>query len=125
MMKPVIISGLLIMGVTFLFIVLLFCRTRYIISGDKLIVKMWIIPYGSIKIADITLVDRSYNPLSSPAISFKRLRIVFRKEPYFSYMLISPVREQEFIEELKAIHPNIRFNVPVQEGRGRIWDWDI
>ena len=125
MMNPVIISGLLILGVTFLLIVSLFGGMRYIISGDELIVKMWIIPGGRVKIADITLVERSYNPLSAPAASLKRLRIVFRKTPYFSYTLISPVREQEFIEELKAINPNIRVNVPVEKGRGRIWDWDI
>ena len=125
MMKPMIISGLLILAVTFLFIVSLFVGMRYIISGDELIVKMGIIPGGSVKIVDIVSVERSYNPLSAPAASLKRLRIIFRKNSHFSYTLISPVKEQEFIKELKAINPNIRVNVPVKKGRGRIWDWDI
>ena len=70
-----IISGLLIMGGTFLFILFLFGELRYIISGNK----------------------------------------HFR-------MLISLVREQEFIEELKAINPNIYVNVPLKKEKWRILD---
>jgi len=128
MMNPLIISGLLILTGTFLFIVLLFGGMRYTISGDTLVVKMWVIPGGNVKISDIVLVERSYNPLSAPAASLKRLRIVFRKNAYFTYTLISPVREREFIEELKAVNPNINVNVPdasVKKGVWRILDWDI
>ena len=120
--KYMIFSGLLIMGGTLLFIVLLFSGMRYIISGDKLYVKIWIIPIGSVKIADIVSIERSYNLLSSPASSLKRLRLGIRNG---AYMLISPVREQEFIETLKTINPNIHVNIPVKKGAWRIQDWDI
>ena len=125
MIKHMIIPGLLIMGGTFLFMLFLFGGMRYIISGDKLFVKIWTIPSGSVKIADIISVERSYNPLSSPAASLKRLRISLGKKSKFPYMLISPVREQEFIEELKTINPDIYVNVPVKKGIWRIQDWDI
>jgi hypothetical protein len=109
----------------FLFIISLFIGFRYIISGDKLHGKiLWIIPSGSIKISDIVSVERSYNPLSSCAGSLKRLALNNR-EKSFPYILISPVREQEFIEELKLVNPNIKVRVPVKKGIWRIWDWDI
>ena len=80
---------------------------------------------GSIEILNISSVKRSYNPLSSPATSLKRLRIDLIGGYIFSYTLISPVREQEFIQELKSLNPNIMINVPDKKGLWRIQDWDI
>jgi hypothetical protein len=70
-------------------------------------------------------VERSYNPLSSPAASLKRLRIGLGGKAKFPYMLISPVKEQEFIEELKAVNPDIYVRVPDKKGIWRVHDWDI
>jgi hypothetical protein len=123
--KYMIISGLLILGGTFLFIVFLLSGMRYIISGDKLYVKIWNIPSGSVEISNIISVTRSYNPLSSPAASLKRLRLGLSKGAKYPYILISPVKETEFIEELKAVNPDINANVPVKKGIWRIQDWDI
>jgi len=120
-----IIDGLLIMGGIFLLMVFMFGGLRYIISEDKLFVKIWVIPSGSVKISDIISAERSYNILSSPAASLKRLRLGLRKGSKYPYMLISPVREQEFIEELKRINPDIYANVPDKKGIWRIMDWDI
>ena len=119
--RDMITSSLFIVGGTLLFIVLLFSGMRYIISDNKLYVKIWMIPFGSAKIADIVSVKRSYNLLSSPAASLKRLKLGSKS----GTMLISPVREQEFIDSLKAINPNIKVNVPIKKGIWRIQDWDI
>jgi hypothetical protein len=118
-------SGLYVIGSTFLFVVFLFSGMRYVISGNKLYLKMWFIPNGSMNIMNIVSVERSYNLLSAPAASLKRLRIGLGEKAKFPYTLISPVREQEFIEELKKINPDIYFHVPVKKGIWRIWDWDI
>ena len=75
------------------------------ISGEKLYLKMWFIPNGSRDIKDIVSVKRSYNPLSSPAGSLKRLNIHFASGSTF--WLISPVREKGFVEALRAINPKI------------------
>jgi hypothetical protein len=125
MIKHVIISGLLIMGGTFLLMVLMFSGMRYIISDGTLYMKIWFIPSGSVRISSITSIKRSYNPLSSPAASLKRLRLDLRKSEKYPFMLISPVRETEFIEELKAVNPDITVKVPVKKGIWRIQDWDI
>jgi len=125
-------QGMNFLFITFVIFVFLFCGIRYIISGDKLYLKIWMIPSGSLNIADIISVERSYKqPISSPAASFKRLRIGLTgvkfgsKKAKFPYLLISPVREQEFIEELRAINPDIIVHVPVKKGIWRVQDWDI
>ena len=82
-------------------------------------------PSGSVEIKNIISVERSYNPLSSPAASLKRLRIGIGGKARVSYMLISPVREQEFIEELKAVNPDIDVRVPDKKEIWRVQDWDI
>jgi hypothetical protein len=89
---------------------------------------------GSVNIADIISVERSYKqpPLQvSPAASFKKLRICLTgvtfssKRAKFPYLLISPVREQKFIEKLISINPDIIVDVPVKKGIWRVQDWDI
>ena len=46
--------------------------------------------------ADITEVRLTWNPLSSPALSLRRLKVSFRKR----FVLISPVRRDEFLSSL-------------------------
>ena len=121
-------AGLRGLGVSFLFIVLLFTGMRYVISGNKLYLKMWFISDRGVNIADIASVKRSYNPISSHAASLKRLeiRLVKGVKNYRYPCFISPVREKEFIEELKA--NNQRIEVCVHEKKGKwwhFWDWDI
>ena len=115
-------DGLHILGGTLFFIIFLFTGIRYIISGERLYLKIWFIPMGSTNIADMMSVKRSYNPLSSPAASLKRLRINFRSGICW---LISPAGEKRFIEELKAVNPDIEIDVADRKGALRVWDWDI
>jgi hypothetical protein len=49
-----------------------------------------------ISYADITAVQPSRNPLSSPALSLRRLKVSYRGH----YALISPVRRDEFLSAL-------------------------
>jgi len=125
MVKDSITPGLVTIGGVFVFIIFLLSGIRYIISDNKIYIKVWMFSCGSIEISNISSVKRSYNPLSSPAASLKRLRIYLIGGSVFSYILISPVREQEFIQELKSLNPNIVINVPDKKGLWRIQDWDI
>ena len=119
------LSGGLFVLVIFGVIIFIFSGMRYIISDGKLYLKMWLVPNGSVNISDIISVERTYNPLSSPAASLKRLCINFNNNVRFPYWLVSPVREQEFIDVLKAVNPDISVHVPIEKGIWRIWDWDI
>lgn len=117
--------GIFVLGGTLFLLIFLFTGMRYIISGNKLFIKIWFIRTLSVNITDILGVRRSYNPLSSAAASLKRLHISLTKNAKYPFILISPAREQQFLEELKAINPNIVFNVPGKTGLLPIWDWDI
>ena len=61
--------------------------------------------------------------IKSPAGSLKRPSINFKSSSTF--WLISPVREKEFIEALKAINPKIDVHIPETTGKWRFWDWDF
>jgi hypothetical protein len=90
---------------------------RYVITDDYLHTHLWGIPYPKISISSIVSVERSYNPLSAPAASTKRLCIRFKKGNKTSYTLISPVGEQDFLDILKEINPNIYIRVNKKAGR--------
>lgn len=121
-LKTEMYQDLYIVSGVFLFCAFIFLGMRYIIMEDKLYLKICFIPCGSVKIADIISMERSYNLVSSPAASLKRLQINFIKGQFW---LISPVREEEFIKELKAVNPRIFNNVSNKKGIWRIQDWDI
>ena len=112
---------------TFIFSIILFILTgiHYIISGNKLIIKIWFIALMTIDIRHITSIKRSYNPLSSPAASLKRLAIYRLGNYEYLYTLISPIREQEFISELRRINPHIRIYISDKTNKMNILDWDI
>ena len=128
------IQGMNFLFVTFSFIVFFFCGIRYVISEDKLYLKIWFIPVGSANISDIISIERTYNPISSPAASLKRLCIRFKRGVSYSnwatwqsapIWLLSPVKEKEFVEALKTINPAIYVKIVDKQGKWRFWDWDI
>jgi len=110
-----------------IFVIFLLGGIRYEITDEKLLIKMYGFLNGSYSISQITSVERSYNLLSSPAASLKRLRVDI-KEGYgkwLPYCLISPVREQEFLETLKRMNPDIDIRVNDKIEWWRFWDWDF
>ena len=109
---------------TFVFVVILIGGIRYIILDGKLYTKIGIIPMWKVDITDIISVERSYNTLASSAASLKALRFRLKDNSNFRWR-VSPVREQEFIEELKAVNPNIDVRIPEKKGKWRVLDWDI
>jgi len=114
-----------ILAGTIAFVVLLFSIIRYEITDKELLCKLWKIPFGSFPLSQIASVERSYNPLSSAASSLKRLRVSFHKGYKWPYTLISPAREQEFLDALNKANPDIYIRVINKKGWWRIWCWDI
>ncbi|MGL4292669.1 MAG: PH domain-containing protein [Bacteroidales bacterium] len=119
------ITGIYVSGGSLLIVLFLITKIRYIIAGNDLIIKLGFVSIAKIDIHEIALVKRSYNPLSSPAASLKRLALYRCGKSNFIYALISPAKEQEFIEKLKTVNPDIKVNVPVKKGFWYILDWDI
>ena len=124
-------------GITSVLFLLTIYSTYYILTDKEIQVHfmggIWVkSPACKILISSITSVERSYNPINAPALSLKRLRLRFKFERenkwdefYMGLPLISPVREQEFLETLKNINPNIQINVNDKKGWWRFWDWDF
>ena len=58
--------------------------------------------YGKVRIAykDIVGVKSTMNPISSAALSLKRLQIDYAENGIQRMILISPVRRKEFVELL-------------------------
>ncbi len=110
---------------TMLICLLTFLKVNYIIVGGDLVIRMWGSKMATIDIARIKSVKRSYNLLSSPAASLKRLEVKFYRKGIVKTALISPVREEEFLEKLKEINPNIEISVIQKRNILRFWDWDM
>jgi hypothetical protein len=120
-------EGLYILGGTFVFIMSLFSGIHYVIFEEKLYIKTWFITSFCLDIIDIASVKRSYNLFDVPTnttASFKKLCLQLENSTNFSTVLVSPVREQEFIDELKTINPDITVDIP-DSGVWHIQDWDI
>ena len=95
-----------------IFVILISYGIRYEITDKELLIKMWMITFWSHYLSQITSIKRSYNPISSFASSLKKLRI----NGNGLYFLISPAREQEFLETLKMYNPNIQIHVDDKKG---------
>ncbi len=97
----------------------------YEINDNDLVIRIVGIKYFSVAITEIESIKRSYILLSSPAASLKRLRCNIKGRKIFSYVLISPVDEEEFLELIKRRNPNVKLDVTNAKGAWRFWDWDI
>lgn len=102
--------------------ILILILIGYKIEGDEL--KLTVGPFvtASLRIDQITLVKRTYNPLSGPAGSLKRLSIESQNDDWW---LISPANENEFVRLLKEKNPNIQVTIDDKTGWWRFWDWDV
>ena len=76
-------------------------QIRYVLYEKHLLVSMgW---YGKIRIPyeNITKMEKTMNPLSSAAMSLRRIQIDYTEGNMHQMVLISPVRRNEFIEEIE------------------------
>ena len=123
--KNEVYNGFFTMSGIGLFVIIFgFGGMRYIISENILYIKWWFIPIKDVDVTHLESEERTYDPISAPAASLRRLLIRYKGLSLSSFM-ISPINEEEFISELKVINPNIKVNVPIKKGVWRIWDWDI
>lgn len=93
-----------IMLFTIVFMIHLFSTTFYVIENEKLIIKCGFLINVSIDIQNIKKISESYNIMSSPALSFDRLEILYNK---FDTILVSPKEKERFIVAIQKINPQI------------------
>ncbi|GAB7386921.1 PH domain-containing protein [Bacillaceae bacterium] len=83
------------------FLLWLSSSTYYIIGEDKLVIKFG--PFRKIiPLAEIKRVRKSMNPIASPALSLKRLEILYGDH---NSVLISPKNQEEFLDLLRKRCP--------------------
>ncbi|GGE67970.1 PH domain-containing protein [Priestia taiwanensis] len=87
-----------------IFCILGWFGTYYVVMDTELKVYGGFIPMGKIDISTITSIRRTNNPLSAPALSFKRLEITYGK---WEMALVSPENETYFVQLLKEKNPHI------------------
>ncbi|MGQ2982250.1 PH domain-containing protein [Flavobacterium sp.] len=86
------------------FIAYLMYSIRYIINNDVLEIRTWILGATKIPISGIKSVEKTNNPLSAPAMSLKRLEVLYGK---YDFALISPQDRDTFISDLLEINLDI------------------
>jgi hypothetical protein len=99
---------IVIFGLWLLWILNMLTGFRYVIADDTLYLKLWAMTVFRVKIADIVSVQRTYSPLSLSAISRKRLCLHLKGNPKCTHYFVAPVREQEFLDVLKSVNPDIQ-----------------
>ena len=72
-------------------------RIKYTLDDQQLLIYMGPFLYRSIEIQSIQKMEKSNNPLSSPAASLRRIAIHYNK---WGYVLISPRDRESFMEEV-------------------------
>lgn len=77
--------------------------TYYVIERNSLVVRSAFI-HKIIPVYEIKSIRRTFNPLSSPALSLDRLEIQYGNG---KMVLISPENREKFLEELKKLNPSI------------------
>lgn len=77
------------------FILLVTVPCRYVLEDETLLVQAGVIRYR-IPYVEIREVEKSCNPLSSPALSLKRVKISRTN----GFLLVSPRNRDEFMREL-------------------------
>lgn len=101
-------GAIILLGVTIFILSFLF-RTYYVVEGKVLKIVSGFVFKKEIDVMSIRKIEKTNNPLSSPALSLKdRIEIYYSK---FDSVIISPERQSEFIATLKLINKNISTNL--------------
>lgn len=79
-------------------------NTYYMVENNILIIKSLVFRW-KINIDDITQIEPTHNPLSSPALSLDRLKIYYMKNGEISSVMISPKDKERFFQAInKRLH---------------------
>ncbi|MFW1649368.1 PH domain-containing protein [Acinetobacter nosocomialis] len=100
-------SHLMIYSLVIVVIWLPIFSTYYVVEKNILVIKILIFRW-KINIDDITQIEPTHNPLSSPALSLDRLKISYMKNGRIAKVMISPKDKEGFLNTLRK-NPNAKF----------------
>jgi len=79
-------------------------NTYYVVENGTLVIKSLVFRW-KININDITQIEPTHNPLSSPALSLDRLKIYYMKNGKIATVMISPKNKEAFLQAInKRLH---------------------
>ena len=87
----------------------LFTGTKYIINNNTLYIKIGAIQIEKLDIHKLKKIEKTFNPLSAPALSLKRLKLSYGES--FGYTRISPKEREQFINAILEINPYVEVKV--------------
>ncbi|WP_284085768.1 PH domain-containing protein [Acinetobacter pittii] len=82
-------------------------NTYYLVENNTLIIRSLVFRW-KININDITRIEPTHNPLSSPALSLDRLKIYYMKDGRLATVMISPKDKEGFLNILRN-NPNAKY----------------
>ncbi len=82
-------------------------NTYYLVENNTLIIRSLVFRW-KININDITRIEPTHNPLSSPALSLDRLKIYYMKDGRVATVMISPKDKEGFLNILRN-NPNAKY----------------
>lgn len=96
--------GIIVIVVTFGFVLYTYMTTYYTINGNDLIIKCGFNAPMTIKIDTIKKIVEAYNLSNAPALSLDRLSIYYGES---GFEMISPKDKVSFINDLKRVNEKI------------------
>lgn len=90
---------LIIYSLVILVIWLPIFNTYYVVENNTLVIKSLVFRW-KIKLNDITQIESTHNPLSSPALSLDRLKIYYMKNEKIATVMISPKNKEAFLQAI-------------------------
>jgi len=82
-------------------------NTYYLLENKTLTIRSLVFRW-EININDITRIEPTHNPLSSPALSLDRLKIYYMKDDRVATAMISPKDKEGFLNMLRN-NPNAKY----------------
>ena len=98
--KVSIVMLILFIAVLILIILPMYLFTYYVFEDLYLRIRCGLMVNIKIYYKDIVSLKESKNLISSPALSMDRIEIKYYKNFHSDFIIISPERKQEFIDEL-------------------------
>ena len=83
---------------------------KYVLYSEHMLISMSLYGKARVRYADIVEVKKTNNPLSSAAMSLRRIQIDYVENDVHRMVLISPVNRKTFIEELEQKRRGCRIN---------------
>lgn len=103
------IPPLIIFACIILLVSGIYFSIRYYIDTEAKTLKIKVlgIPNGTIDLTQVVEIRKSHSILSAPAASLNRICLDVKGGPD---LLLSPRYQQDFIEEIKKINPNVKID---------------